>query len=137
MVRGHFGSHHLWRDPCMHGLKESRERVRVRMEQQESKQLEKARGVAVVSGTLAERFEERAKERPWATALSCGEQSLSYGELSRRANRVAWRLRAEGVGPETIVGLSAERTLGMVVGLLGIAKAGGAYLPLDASYPSE
>ena len=66
-----------------------------------------------------------------------GEESLSYGELDRRANQLAHHLRALGVGPEVVVGLCVERSPEMLVGLLGILKAGGAYLPLDPSYPHE
>ena len=64
--------------------------------------------------------------------------ALSYGELNERANRLAHYLRCVGVGPEVLVGLCMERSLEMVVGLLGILKAGGAaYLPLDPTYPRE
>jgi nonribosomal peptide synthetase DhbF len=62
---------------------------------------------------------------------------MSYGELNERANRVAHYLRKEGVGVEDVVGISMERSAEMVVGLLGILKAGAAYLPLDPEYPEE
>src|SRR5439155_23500362 len=65
------------------------------------------------------------------------DETLSYGELDRRANRVAHYLRALGVGHETVVGLCLARSLDMIVGLLGILKAGGAYLPLDPDYPRQ
>ncbi|MCP4657978.1 MAG: AMP-binding protein [bacterium] len=65
-----------------------------------------------------------------------GEQ-VSYRELNLRANRLAHRLRAHGVGPEACVGLCVERSVEMVVAILGILKAGGAYVPLDPSLPGE
>ncbi|MBV4490401.1 non-ribosomal peptide synthetase [Pseudomonas oryzicola] len=74
---------------------------------------------------------------PDAPALVFGEQALSYAELNRRANQLAHRLREQGVGPDVLVGIAMERSLEMVIGLLGIVKAGGAYLPLDPEYPQE
>src|SRR4029077_8377632 len=62
---------------------------------------------------------------------------LSYADLDRRANRLARRLRRLGGGPEVIVGLCAERAPDMIVGLIAVLKAGGAYLPLDPAYPPE
>ncbi|MBX3275590.1 MAG: LLM class flavin-dependent oxidoreductase, partial [Sandaracinaceae bacterium] len=82
-------------------------------------------------------FEAQAARTPDAVALVFEGASLDYRTLERRANRVARRLAAEGVGPGTIVGLLVERSLELVVGALGIMKAGGAYLPLDPSYPAE
>ena len=70
-----------------------------------------------------------------AVALTFRGEDMSYAELNRRANRVANRLRAMGVGPETLVGLAIGRSLEMIIGLLAIVKAGGAYVPLDLSYP--
>lgn len=86
---------------------------------------------------LHERFEAQVARDPQAVALSCDGQSLSYGELNRRANRVAHRLRELGIRPDTLVGLCAERSFDLVVGLIGILKAGGAYLPIDLAYPAE
>ena len=63
------------------------------------------------------------------------DQSLTYEALNARANRLAHRLQALGVGPESRVGICLERSLEMVVGLLAILKAGGAYVPLDPAYP--
>jgi amino acid adenylation domain-containing protein len=80
-------------------------------------------------------FEAQVERSSDAVAVVFGDESLTYGELNRRANRLARRLRAMGVGPEVLVGLCVERSLEMVVGLLGILKAGGAYVPLDPAYP--
>jgi amino acid adenylation domain-containing protein len=82
-------------------------------------------------------FERVAADRSGRVAVVCGRESLTYGELDRRANRLAYRLRASGVGPEVLVALSTERSVDMIVGILGILKAGGAYVPLDPSYPEE
>ncbi|QJE01528.1 amino acid adenylation domain-containing protein [Massilia forsythiae] len=80
-------------------------------------------------------FEAKAECSPDATALVCGDTRLSYRELNAAANRIAHRLRAEGVGPDTMVGLCVERSIEMVAGVFGILKAGGAYVPLDPAYP--
>jgi amino acid adenylation domain-containing protein len=89
------------------------------------------------NSSLAELFEAQAQERPSAVAVRYGVSELTYTALNRRANLVAHRLRQVGVGPEVIVGLCVERSLEMIVGLLGIIKAGGAYLPLDPACPTE
>ncbi len=82
-------------------------------------------------------FAAQATRTPDAVAVVCGDEALTYRELDLRANAVAHRLRAQGVEPEVVVGLCAERSLELVTGLLGILKAGGAYLPLDPSYPES
>jgi amino acid adenylation domain-containing protein len=82
-------------------------------------------------------FETQAERRPDAVAVVLGEEHLTYQELNCRANQVAHHLRTLGVGPETVVGICLERSMVMVIGLLGIFKAGGAYLPLDPRYPTE
>ena len=86
---------------------------------------------------LQELFEEQVERTPEATALVYEEQQLSYAELNQRANRLAHYLQRRGVGPEQVVGLLLERSLEMVVAILGVLKAGGAYLPLDPAYPQE
>ncbi|HVS00463.1 MAG TPA: amino acid adenylation domain-containing protein, partial [Thermoanaerobaculia bacterium] len=86
---------------------------------------------------LHELVEEQAQRTPDRLAVEIEGQSLSYGELSRRSSRLACHLQRLGVGPEAPVGISAERSLELMVGLLGILKAGGAYVPLDPEYPQE
>ncbi|HEX9935526.1 MAG TPA: amino acid adenylation domain-containing protein, partial [Longimicrobium sp.] len=90
-----------------------------------------------VAGALHARFEARAAARPEALAVTCEGETLTYGELNARANRLARRLRALGVAPESRVGLCAERSLDLVAGILAIVKAGAAYVPLDPAYPPE
>ena len=87
--------------------------------------------------SLAQLFEEQVVRAPEQVAVVFEEEEISYGELNRRANQLAHRLRGLGVGPEVLVGVLLERSVEMVVGLLGILKAGGGYLPLDPSYPLE
>ncbi|WP_447599366.1 amino acid adenylation domain-containing protein [Nitrospira sp. Nam80] len=81
--------------------------------------------------------DEQADRTPEAVAVRDAEQALTYRELQGRAARVADALVAAGVGPEACVGLCVERSVAMVVGLLGILKAGAAYVPLDPRYPTE
>jgi len=89
------------------------------------------------AATIAELFEEQAAKRAEAVALRYEEEQQSYGELNERANQVAHYLRRQGVGAEVVVGILMERSLEMVSAVLGVLKAGGAYLPLDPSYPPE
>jgi amino acid adenylation domain-containing protein len=84
-----------------------------------------------------EQFERHAESSGDAIAVVCDEQALSYGELNRRANALAVHLRGLGVGTENIVAICTDRTIEMFVGILGILKAGAAYLPLDPHYPRE
>jgi amino acid adenylation domain-containing protein len=85
---------------------------------------------------IHELFEEEVERNPEAAAVVYEDQRLSYGELNARANRLAHYLRAQGVGPDTLVGVCLERSVGLVVSILGILKAGGAYVPLDPEYPA-
>ncbi|HEX8244151.1 MAG TPA: amino acid adenylation domain-containing protein, partial [Longimicrobium sp.] len=82
-------------------------------------------------------FERQAARTPERIALVFEGDSLTYGKLNARANRLAHRLRRLGAGPEAPVGLCMERSLEMVVSILAILKAGGAYVPLDPGYPAE
>jgi amino acid adenylation domain-containing protein/FkbM family methyltransferase len=86
---------------------------------------------------IHELFEEQAERRPHAVALVYEEQNLTYGELNKRVNRVAHRLRGLGVGPEARVAICLDRGLEMVMALLATLKAGGAYVPLDPDYPDK
>ncbi|MCP4660487.1 MAG: AMP-binding protein, partial [bacterium] len=86
---------------------------------------------------IRELFEAQVEARPDARAVVCGPTMLSYRELDERASRLAHHLRELGVVPEVLVGIAAERRPEVVVGLLGILKAGGVYLPLDPSHPEE
>jgi amino acid adenylation domain-containing protein len=87
--------------------------------------------------SIKELFEEQAARTPAAAAVSFGGRQLSFDELNRRANRIAWRLRGQGVGPGTFVGILMEKTLDLVPAVLGVLKAGGAYIPLDPLYPAD
>ncbi|MFL6194096.1 MAG: non-ribosomal peptide synthase/polyketide synthase [Thermoanaerobaculia bacterium] len=98
---------------------------------------EGAAAASVPGLTVVDRFEAQAARTPGAPALEAGGEALSYAELHRRAVDLASLLAARGAGPGTVVGLRTERTADLVVGLLGILRAGAAYLPLDPSYPEE
>ena len=82
-------------------------------------------------------FAVQASATPEAIALVSGGTGMTYAELDRRSNRLARTLRSEGVGPDVLVGILADRSPEMIVGLLAILKAGGAYVPLDRSLPAE
>jgi amino acid adenylation domain-containing protein/non-ribosomal peptide synthase protein (TIGR01720 family) len=84
-----------------------------------------------------ELFEEQVERTPDALAVVFGEQRLSYRELNRGANQLAHYLRELRVGPEQVVGILMNRSIEMVISVLGVLKAGGAYLPLDPEYPQE
>ena len=86
---------------------------------------------------ISRMFEEQAGRTPDAIAVEAAGRSATYRAVNSRANRLARRLQALGVGPEVLVGLCVERSVEMVVGLLGILKAGGAYVPLDPAHPSQ
>jgi amino acid adenylation domain-containing protein/non-ribosomal peptide synthase protein (TIGR01720 family) len=82
-------------------------------------------------------FEEQAERAPDVVAVVFEEARLTYGELNRRANRLAHHLAARGVGLESLVGVCLDRSAELVTALLGVLKAGGAYVPLDPTYPRE
>jgi amino acid adenylation domain-containing protein len=82
-------------------------------------------------------FETQVEKSPDRIAVLFDDQQLTYRELNERANQLGRYLRKLGVGPEVLVAICVERSLEMVVGILGILKAGGTYVPLDPSYPKE
>lgn len=94
-------------------------------------------GAPIPDTTAHAMFAERARTHPEAPAVEHEGRTLSYGELNARANRLAHHLRALGVGREDLVGVCLERTPDMVAALLGVLKAGAAYVPLDPAYPAD
>ncbi|RLD12812.1 non-ribosomal peptide synthetase, partial [candidate division KSB1 bacterium] len=82
-------------------------------------------------------FERRVAENPQAVAVVAPGEAITYEALNRRANQLARYLHAQGVGPETVVGIMLDRQVHLLQAVLGVVKAGGAYLPLDPSYPQE
>nr|WP_269078144.1 amino acid adenylation domain-containing protein [Streptomyces sp. YIM 121038] len=86
---------------------------------------------------LVERFEAQVRERPGQTAVVHGGDALDYATLERRANRLAHALIARGIGTDRVVGLHTHLSVDLLVGILGVLKAGGAYLPLDPALPAE
>jgi amino acid adenylation domain-containing protein/non-ribosomal peptide synthase protein (TIGR01720 family) len=82
-------------------------------------------------------FEAQAERSHDSTALIFEDQQLTYRELDRRANQLARYLRQRGTGTESLVGILFDRSVEMIVGILGVLKAGGAYLPLDPQYPVQ
>ncbi|WP_326821531.1 non-ribosomal peptide synthetase [Streptosporangium sp. NBC_01756] len=95
-----------------------------------------ASGIGDASGVI-DLFAERVRLAPDAIAVSHGDRRLSYAEVHARAVRLAARLTSAGVRPETVVAVCARRSPELVVALLAVAAAGGAYLPLDPAYPAE
>ena len=86
---------------------------------------------------LHELFEQQVERTPGAVAVADKQSQLSYAELNRKSNQLAWFLKNLGAGPEATVGVCMDRSVDMIVALLGILKAGAAYVPLDPAYPSE
>jgi amino acid adenylation domain-containing protein len=88
-------------------------------------------------GCVHELFQAQAARFPTSIAVLAGEQQLTYGQLDHQANDLADRLRRAGVGPDVLVGVCLERAPMLLVALLAVLKAGGAYMPLDPAYPME
>ncbi|EXL31150.1 Syringopeptin synthetase C [Pseudomonas syringae pv. syringae str. B301D-R] len=87
--------------------------------------------------TIHQLFEEKVRAQPEAIAVAFQAQRLSYADLNRQANRLAHHLISLGIGPDDRVAICVERGVKMIVGLLGVLKAGAAYVPLDPAYPAE
>ncbi|MCF5663302.1 AMP-binding protein, partial [Pseudomonas syringae] len=87
--------------------------------------------------TIHQMFEEKVKAQPDAIAVAFQAQRLSYAELNRQAHRLAHHLIGLGIGPDDRVAICVERGVEMMIGLLGVLKAGAAYVPLDPAYPAE
>ncbi|WP_214111405.1 non-ribosomal peptide synthetase, partial [Acrocarpospora catenulata] len=87
--------------------------------------------------TLPTLFERQAARTPDQTAVVSGEESLTFAELNRLANQIAHQLRARGAGPETLIALALPRSVRMIAAILGVHKAGAAYLPLDLEHPDD
>ncbi len=90
-----------------------------------------------VTQTIHQVFEEQAARTPDAVAVVMGDQRMTYRELNERANQLARHLRQQGVTRDSLVAVCFERSLEMVMSFLAVLKAGGAYLPIDSSYPAE
>lgn len=89
------------------------------------------------NSTVHELFEDTVRKMPDAIALVFGDQELTYTELDRRANNLAHYLQALGVGPEVLVGICLEPSFDLIIAMLAVLKAGGAYLPLETTYPAH
>ena len=95
------------------------------------------RGGSAALKPLSQIFDEVAARHASRTAVTFGDQQMTYRELQSQANQLALRLRKLGVGPDSLVGVYLERSALAIVALVAVLKAGGAYLPLDPAYPSE
>lgn len=94
-------------------------------------------GIINSASTFVELFERIADRIPDAIAVQAGERALSYSELDRKANCLAHWLKSRGVGPNVPVELRVDRSVDMAIGILGILKSGGIYVPIDSSYPAD
>lgn len=87
--------------------------------------------------TVVDLFEEQVEKTPDHIAVKYGEETITYRELNKKANKIANRLRTEGIGREDYVALYVERSIEMIVGIYAVMKAGAAYVPINLSYPKE
>ncbi|KZS47035.1 hypothetical protein AWU65_14430 [Paenibacillus glucanolyticus] len=82
-------------------------------------------------------FEEQAVNTPYKVAIVCDEETINYKDLNNKANHIAWMLKEKGIGDEDIVAILADRSIQMVISMLGVLKAGAAYLPVDSEYTED
>lgn len=82
-------------------------------------------------------IEDVASEYPNKVAVSCGDETITYGELNKKANKIAWYLISSGIKTNDIVAIITHRCIELIIGILGIIKAGASYLPIDESYPEQ
>ncbi|MEU0786335.1 amino acid adenylation domain-containing protein [Streptomyces sp. NPDC006173] len=94
-------------------------------------------GAPIEDTTLVELFERQAARHSDSVAVLCEDTTLTYGQANARANRLARHLVTQGVGPESLVGICLERSADLVVAILAVLKAGGAYLPIDPDSPAD
>ncbi len=87
--------------------------------------------------TIIDIFEEQVRKTPNSIAVVYGENKLTYAELNKKANQLAWKLRERGIKPDDLVVIMAERSIEMIAGIYGSMKAGGAYVPIDSTYPKD
>lgn len=87
--------------------------------------------------TIQKLFEEQVAKTPDKVAVVCQNKTITYKELNNRANQLAALLRKKGVKPDNLVGIMVERSIEMIVGIIGILKSGGAYIPIDYNYPKD
>ncbi|MFZ3197800.1 MAG: amino acid adenylation domain-containing protein, partial [Bacillus mycoides] len=90
-----------------------------------------------LSQSFQDLFEDQVLKTPDQIAVVCNNQSLTYRELNKKANQLASILQSKGVSKESIIGVMVDRSLEMIIGMVGILKAGAAYLPIDPNYPNE
>lgn len=99
--------------------------------------LSRRRAYAPPEIAIHRRFERQAARSPDATAVVCEGKTITYRELNEHANRLAGRLRIQGLKPDVLAGICLDRSPALIVAILGVLKAGGAYLPLDPACPQQ
>jgi amino acid adenylation domain-containing protein/thioester reductase-like protein len=92
---------------------------------------------SIENSCLHKLVESQVAQTPNAIAATCQSEQITYQKLNQKANQLAHYLRTLGVNPETLIGVCVERSLNMLIGLLGVLKAGSAYVPLDPTYPAD